>query len=49
MKDLPSYSAWYEITLLEECGPHKVNVIKLVRAYTGVSLKEARNLAENPP
>ena len=48
MKDLPSYSAWYEITLLE-CGPHKVNVIKLVLAYTGVSLKEARNLAENPP
>ena len=48
MDNLPHYSAWYEITLLE-CGPHKVKVIKCVRAYKGVGLKEAMDLVENLP
>ena len=48
MTDLPSYSAWYEITLLA-CGPNKGKVIRLVRAYRGVSLFEAKCLVENLP
>ena len=48
MKDLPSYSAWYEITLLD-CGPNKVKVIKLVREYRGLRLVEAKHLVENLP
>ena len=48
MEDWPSYSAWYEITLLT-CGPHKLEVIKLVRIYRYLGLMEAKQLVENLP
>lgn len=48
MDNLPHYSAWYEITLLE-CGPHKLDVIKLVREYRYLCLKESKQLVESVP
>ena len=46
MRDLPTYYAWYEITLLE-CGPHKADVIKLLRLYNYLNLRECWRLVEN--
>ena len=46
MDHLPHYSAWYETTLLE-CGPHKLDAIKLVRVYRYLGLKENKQLVEN--
>ncbi len=34
---------------LTEVGPNKVKVIKLVRDYTGLGLKEAKELVDNAP
>ena len=48
MTDLPCYYAWFEITLLDP-GPHKVDVIRLVRFYRHLDLREAWQLVENPP
>ena len=48
MEDLPNYTAWYEITLLE-CGPHKQDVIRLVREYRFLGFIEGKNLVENLP
>lgn len=48
MDNLPHYSAWYEITLLE-CGPHKWDVIKLIREYRYLNFKESKRLVENLP
>lgn len=48
MDNLTHYSAWFEITLLE-CGPHKLGVIRLVRIYRYLGLKEAKQLVENLP
>jgi len=35
--------------LLKEAGAQKINVIKVVRAATGLGLKEAKDLVESPP
>lgn len=35
--------------MLAECGPKKINVIKEVRAITGLGLKEAKELVEAAP
>ena len=34
---------------LTACGPNKVNVIKVVRAVTGLGLKEAKDLVDGAP
>ncbi len=34
---------------LTEIGPNKVKVIKVVRDYTGLGLKEAKELVDNAP
>ena len=48
MEDWPIYTAWFEITLLT-CGPHKLDVIRLVRVYRYLGLIEAKQLVENLP
>ena len=35
--------------LLKEAGPQKINVIKVVRAATGLGLKEAKDLVDDAP
>jgi large subunit ribosomal protein L7/L12 len=35
--------------ILAEAGPNKINVIKEVRAITGLGLKEAKDLVEGAP
>ena len=35
--------------VLAECGPKKINVIKEVRAITGLGLKEAKEMVEGAP
>jgi large subunit ribosomal protein L7/L12 len=35
--------------LLKEAGPQKINVIKVVRAATGLGLKEAKDLVDGAP
>ena len=35
--------------LLEQCGPNKIAVIKVIREYTGLGLREAKDLADAPP
>ena len=35
--------------VLSEIGPNKINVIKEVRAITGLGLKEAKDLVESAP
>jgi large subunit ribosomal protein L7/L12 len=35
--------------VLAETGPNKINVIKEVRAITGLGLKEAKDLVEGAP
>jgi large subunit ribosomal protein L7/L12 len=35
--------------ILEEAGAQKINVIKEVRAITGLGLKEAKDLVDSPP
>ena len=35
--------------ILKEAGPNKINVIKEVRAITGLGLKEAKDLVEAAP
>jgi large subunit ribosomal protein L7/L12 len=35
--------------VLEAFGPNKINVIKVVRAATGLGLKEAKDLVESAP
>jgi large subunit ribosomal protein L7/L12 len=35
--------------ILEDSGAQKINVIKEVRAITGLGLKEAKDLVDNPP
>ena len=34
---------------LDECGPNKIQVIKVIRTYTGLGLKEAKDLTESTP
>lgn len=34
---------------LEECGPRKIEVIKIVRSATGLGLKDAKDLVEAAP
>ena len=34
---------------LEESGPNKIQVIKVIRTYTGLGLKEAKDLTESTP
>src|SRR5512135_2789634 len=34
---------------LEDCGPHKIQVIKVIREHTGLGLKEAKDLSEGTP
>lgn len=34
--------------MLRHHGMYKINVIKILRAYTGFGLKESKNLAESP-
>jgi large subunit ribosomal protein L7/L12 len=38
----------FDVVLLE-CGPKKINVIKEVRALTGLGLKEAKTIVESAP
>jgi large subunit ribosomal protein L7/L12 len=35
--------------VLKECGEKKINVIKVVRAVTGLGLKEAKDLVDGAP
>jgi large subunit ribosomal protein L7/L12 len=35
--------------MLKEAGPQKINVIKVVRAATGLGLKEAKDLVDGAP
>ena len=35
--------------ILKECGASKLNVIKVIRAATGLGLKEAKDIADNCP
>ena len=35
--------------ILKECGASKLNVIKVVRAATGLGLKEAKDIVDNCP
>jgi len=35
--------------ILKDCGEKKVNVIKVVRALTGLGLKEAKDLVDGAP
>ncbi len=35
--------------ILKDCGASKLNVIKVVRAATGLGLKEAKEIADNCP
>ena len=35
--------------VLTNCGPNKVNTIKVVRAVTGLGLKEAKDLVDGAP
>jgi len=35
--------------VLTECGPNKLNVIKVVREVTGLGLKEAKDLVDTAP
>ncbi|MFZ2960754.1 MAG: 50S ribosomal protein L7/L12 [Candidatus Ozemobacteraceae bacterium] len=35
--------------VLENCGPNKINVIKVVRELTGLGLKEAKDLVDGAP
>jgi large subunit ribosomal protein L7/L12 len=35
--------------ILEDCGANKINVLKEVRAITGLGLKEAKDLVDNAP
>src|SRR4051812_33628797 len=36
----------YYVSLVT-CGPQKINVIKVIRQYTGVGLKEAKDMTEH--
>lgn len=35
--------------ILTDCGPKKINVIKTVRAFTSLGLKEAKDLVDSTP
>ncbi|MBQ6430632.1 MAG: 50S ribosomal protein L7/L12 [Oscillospiraceae bacterium] len=35
--------------ILKDCGASKLNVIKVIRAATGLGLKEAKDIADNCP
>ncbi len=35
--------------ILKEAGPEKIKVIKVVREVTGLGLKEAKDVVDNPP
>ena len=35
--------------ILKDCGASKLNVIKIIRAATGLDLKEAKDIADNCP
>lgn len=35
--------------VLKDCGASKLNVIKIIRAATGLGLKEAKDIADNCP
>ena len=35
--------------ILKDCGASKLNVIKVIRAATGLGLKEAKEIADNCP
>ncbi|MCQ2419046.1 MAG: 50S ribosomal protein L7/L12 [Clostridia bacterium] len=35
--------------ILKDCGASKLNVIKIIRAATGLGLKEAKEIADNCP
>ena len=35
--------------ILDNCGANKINVLKEVRAITGLGLKEAKDLVDNTP
>lgn len=39
----------YGHVILKDVGPNKINVIKIVREVTGLGLKEAIDLVDNPP
>jgi large subunit ribosomal protein L7/L12 len=35
--------------ILKDVGPNKIQVLKEIRAITGLGLKEAKDLVDNPP
>lgn len=39
----------FQVTLVEAPADKKIGVIKVVREITGLGLKEAKDIAENPP
>ncbi len=41
-------SGRYEV-VLTECGPRKIEVIKVVRAETGLGLKDCKDMVESCP
>ena len=44
-----SESTDFQVTLTEVSTDKKIGVIKVVREVTGLGLKEAKDIAENPP
>lgn len=44
----PTYGADYQVILLDS-GTNKIGVIKTIMDYTGVTLKDAKTLADNAP
>ena len=44
-----SESTEFEVTLSEAPADKKIGIIKVVREITGLGLKEAKEIAENPP
>ena len=41
-------TATYDVVLID-CGPNKINVIKIIKEVTGLGLKESKDLADSAP
>ena len=48
LRDIPAVNTEFTVNLMN-AGPNKVNVIKVVRAVTGLGLKEAKDLVDGAP
>ena len=48
-KEVAAESTDFEVTLVESPVEKKIGIIKAVREVTGLGLKEAKDVVENPP